>query len=401
MNPSALDLARLALCLLAALAFCATDLLHFLGRGHLVPGLGPISNRLLVPFLGLALGLLLLATLGPEALRGQPPSGPPGPSPYLLAAGNVLGAAAVGFGLWAGGFWAAGDGKLFTLLAMAFPPALLHQAPPLYFTGWVLLVNAFLVFVILLPLDLLWGLTRRFIKGPPAPPRTVPSSVPGPSSSVPGPSRPWRVGLRAALGRLLPPFLTFLLAFLALRIARLYAREELAGHFQLGAEALFLLLFFGFAGAKRLLRFRFLLPVSAGLVLVLAAWLWLTGRLTPQTLAWSAAFSLGLVLLRWGYEAWLDRADFQDLPWQQLRPGLIPTPACVAQFKLRERFFQAFLTDLAPDGLTLRQAQALRDWYARNQPQGTFQVSKTLPFAPALLLGLLLTALFGEPLLRF
>jgi hypothetical protein len=390
MSLAPLEWARLGLCGVAALGFCATDLMHFAGRGRLLAGLGPISNRLLLPLLVVVLGLLLLSgVLAPE-VGGQALAGPSDWPWYLLLPLHLALAAAVGFGLWAAGFWAGGDGKLFAILALAFPPGLLHQAPPLYFTGWVLLVNAFLVFAVLLPLELLWGLARR---------------LPAGSTRKPKPSWP---GARAALSwlsttlqPLLLPFLTFLLAFLALRLARSLARQELQGHFQLGGEALFLVLFFGFSLVKALLNrplARPLLPLLLGLA---ALALWYLGQLRPLDLLWSAAFSLALVLLRLAYDAWLDRADVVDLPWAELRPGLIPSPACLVQFRLRERFFQAFLTDLAPDGLNQTQVKALQDWYARNEPQGTFQISRTLPFAPALLAAIVLTALFGAPLLRF
>ena len=77
---------------------------------------------------------------------------------------NLAFAIAVGFGLWASGIWTAGDGKLFIAYCALIPPSVYSFGYQKYFPAFALLVNLFAVSAVILVVFMLFKLRSKNIK---------------------------------------------------------------------------------------------------------------------------------------------------------------------------------------------------------------------------------------------
>jgi len=105
---------------------------------------------------------------------------------------------------------------------------------------------------------------------------------------------------------------------------------------------------------------------------------------------WLAA---SIIIFRFAYDAYLKATDEVEIPPDELKKGMILADSEILKFKERKQFFVEKLGTLAPDGLSEDQAGAVRDWYRENDADKLLSVARTIPFAPSLLVGAILTVL--------
>ena len=164
--------------------------------------------------------------------------------------------------------------------------------------------------------------------------------------------------------------------------------------------ALWLLFSLGMAGGRAALAFvmganeKFLaLAWVAGPLLALAPWM-LSAAGGWQRWAWAGlcggfAWSLSLLFLE---------EDGFILPPDRITAALVPAPATLAAVAADEDFASRHFSRLYPDGLTVRQAAALRGW-ARREGHEHLSFRRTRPFAAWICLGGGLSILLGRDIL--
>lgn len=298
---------------------------------------------------------------------------------YLNGATALL----VGFLLWWFGVWAAGDAKLFALLAFLLPHGFYDHNLLAVFPSFVLFFNTFAAMVVMLGLELAYKLGRQ--ARDPARRRAVGAAV------------------RAALARLVQERVTvlrvvsgFIAILLAIRVARHFARELLDPLIPHNPTLTYLVLFVLFTPLMRFLARRvvFYGTLAALVLYAVYAFGFATDPEARAALLHVGAASLLIVFGGWAYTAYVDAVENRALTVADLRPGMVLSAAFAKRLAEDSTFNNERLGVLGPDGLSAHQVETIHTWFAANDPAGgaaPAEVATTVPFAPAMFVAVVLT----------
>jgi len=345
---------------------------------------------------GLLLGLQWAGS-DPALCSGPAPSGPlswPVAAVVSLVVG--LGVAIV---LWLLGIWAAGDAKLFAVLAFLVPPAIYTRSFLPGFPGMPILVNVFALVFVYLIVDLL---------------RT---GAPAAWAALGDPERRAAL-LRAAPGaavRTIPLLLAFIAMFAGIRAIREAAREGLAPWLEIGDFTLFLILFVAFRPLAALARNRW--GALAFTVLSVAALVFLAIRRSPTELPGLVTPSVWAVALLAFARLYMGQGQTtRTVLVGELRTGQVLGKQSLQILRTREQkeveemgpdapgpdeerpgstAVPSRLGTMSVDGLHEEQIRYIRTRYDDDEP---IEVERTVPFSPFLAAGAVLTYVLGGPL---
>jgi hypothetical protein len=368
---------------------------HLMGRVpyERSPSGGKISNRVLL--LGLALGLIwhLFAWAWHSGGYGlysfemlQAKS-----MPYWFhVALNATISFGLGFLLWTLGLWAAGDGKLFGVLAFLLPLAVYRNNYLNWFPSFVLFFNTFIGVFVILVVEFAGRLVFMVKEG--------------------GPGYLGKTMERAVKSfsenkiKVLKIIILFLAIFTIIRLARHFLRVVLdMGFGEINKTMVYVILFMVFKPLTRLLQYKPTFWVALSIVVGYMGWAFFfdpTGE-AKYHLVDIGALALSIIIFRFAYDAYLKATDERRIPVQDLRAKMVLSEETVRKFKERREFYRRWLKPLEPDGLRPRQVKAIRGWYEENDTDGTVGIARTLPFAPALFFGTIITIVVRGLLLVF
>ena len=303
---------------------------------------------------------------------------------YWLAVGiNGVLAFTLGVTLWLLGLWAAGDAKMFALLAFTLPLSTYSDNYLSYFPSFALFFNTFIAMFIILLAEFVLQV----------------SAMTGRSRGRIIPEKMGALWQKARENKLLVLKLVifFLALFTVVRIMRHFVREGLDQFMEMNKTIIYCILFLMFRPLMRLAQKPWAFTVALLIILgygVYAFFFDPTGEAKWEfiNIGWLAA---SIIIFRFMYDAYLKATDELEIPPGELRKGMILGDATLARFVERKQFFKERVGDLAPDGLAQGQVEAIREWYAANDPEGVVSVARTIPFAPALFVGAVLTVAFS------
>lgn len=349
---------------------------------------GKIFNRHIL--WGLAAGVLMLVVIVGFWVFGLPGQSAQyanrfgGPWVYLLRVlGNAGLALAIGFGLWAGGMWAAGDAKLLFVLTLLVPLSAYTRNFWAFYPGYPILFNTFLSIIAILVIELVAGTVYRQV--------TSTKKRGNLLKSIGN----WFRQRHSELWRMA---LVFLLLFLTIKTYREVARELLSWSVNLHNNViLYFLLFLMYGPLNKLLAKKWPRRIVVGITLVAAAYITIFphGHLDFYSLIGMSGTAIVIVLFRWLYDYYLQTFEDRQVPAMDLQPGAILSSKTVDMFKARDPEFIQELGDLLPDGVTAAQVTLIQQWFEKWNIQPQVKLKRNLPFAPALFLGTLITIIFG------
>ena len=368
---------------------------HLLGRVpyEKSPGGGRISNRVLL--LGLALGFVwhltawLLHVGGVEIASHEMLQGRPLPYWAYVALNTTL-SFGLGFLLWTLGLWAAGDGKLFGLLAFLLPLSVYSNNYISGFPSFVLFFNTFIAVFAILVMEFAGKLAVQVRGG--------------------GPGYLGKIlerGVKALVEnkiKVLKIILLFLAIFTTIRLLRYFLRLVLdMGFGDINKTMVYVILFLIFKPLTRLLEYKPTIWVALSIVAGYAGWAFFvdpTGE-AKYHLVDIGALALSIIVFRYAYDAYLKATDERKIPVAELRAKMVLSDDSVRKFKERREFYKRWLHPLEPDGLRPKQVEAIQGWFEENEPDGAVGIARTLPFAPALFFGTIITIVMRGLLLVF
>lgn len=347
---------------------------------------GRIPNRLVV--LGLLFGVEWTVALGAWLLLGGP--GLSGPM-RLYGTWGYLGALyldgavafVVGLVLWWVGVWAAGDAKLFAVLAFLMPLGAYSDDLVAGFPSFVLFFNTFVCLMAVLLAELVVKLVVRGLR--PGGPRAAAALLRRAAAGVS--AQGWGL-LRLVLG--------FVAMFLTIRVLRHFTREALGAAVTLNQTLVYVVLFVLFTPLARLFARRAVFVGACVAIVLYAVWAFALSedpdaRAALVQIGW---MSLSIVALGWLYEAYTGFAEVRRVPVRSLAPGQLLSAPFERSLRENSRFNNERMGPQGPDGLTPPQVETLRTWYARNDPAGEeapVEIATTVPFAPAMLAAVIAT----------
>lgn len=321
---------------------------------------------------------------------------------------NTAIAFAVGFGLWWAGGWAAGDAKLFGMLAALLPLSTYRQAYWPIFPAYVLIFNTFLALLLLLVVELILRAARQAVR---------------PTEDE---AQAWRDAwkwCRTHVRELLAGFVGLLFLFLVIKTLRMLLRDALMWIAASAAGATSSLPSEVLAAPLRLLVYLLDSSVVVYFLLLLvfhpfSLWLRKHPKTTRAVVAATvlfvvyvaffpfAEFTLEAILAMSGlmaalvfglivYQIYVNIFDFRAVRIWELRPRMIPSPRTLEVLKEDRDLLEHKMGPIGPDGLVAEQVETLRRWWIDRGKGGRIWVSRTIPFAPALLAGTLITAILG------
>ncbi len=303
-------------------------------------------------------------------------------------AGNAFVSFLAGFGLWWFGLWAAGDAKLFATLSLMLPLSSYAGAfwPP--FPSYVLLFNTFLAVLALLILELAIRGVRQAVR---------------PTADE---AEAWRTALdwvKSHTKELAVGFLGVLFLFLVIKTLRMLLRGVITDTTPIvSPTGVYFALFLVFFPLSRLMRRKWVsIPIAGATV----AWIaYAVAFPTPEynlgTILHVGVLSISVLLFLVVYELYLNVFDFHAIGIWQLRPRMILAKKTREALKEDMDLVTTKLGDIGPDGMSIEQAETLRRWWMDKGKGPRIHVSRTIPFAPALFIGTLLTVILGGYLVR-
>ena len=368
---------------------------HLLGKVSYEksPGGGRISNRILLLGIGLGLAWHLFTWFwlwaGGDLYSANMLAGR-SVSYWGHVAINTGISFGLGFLLWTLGLWAAGDGKLFGLLSLLLPLAAYHDNYLTWFPSFVLFFNTFIAVFAILLLEFSARLLIQVRQG-------------GPGYLGQVRTKAW-TALKENKLKVLNLLILFLAIFTTIRILRHFMRLVLdMGFGDINKTMVYVILFMIFKPLTGLLRYKPTVWVALAIVVGYVTWAFAfdpTGE-AKHHLADIGALALSIIIFRFAYDAYLKATDERLISAKLLRVKMVLSGETVRKFKERAEFFRQRLKPLEPDGLLPPQVEAIHEWYEENDPDGTIGIAQTLPFAPALFVGALITVVVRGLLLVF
>lgn len=308
------------------------------------------------------------------------------PSFWIYLAKVLLNAAlalVAGFLLWWFGLWAAGDAKLFGVLAAMLPLSTYSQAYMALFPAYVLIFNTFVSVMAILVLEMAARTVRQVAR---------------PTEDE---TQAWRKSLkwvRDNTGQLLLGFFGILFLFICIKTLRMVFRDAMSAYTALDNKPLvFLVLFLVFMPIARAMRRPWVgVPIVTGTL----AWIVYVGLYPTDTYNLGTVLSMGslaltLITFYILYGIYLNVFDFKAVKVWELKPRMILARRTQEVLKEDEDLLDHKMGQVAADGLRPEQAEVLRRWWIDRDKGSVIWVSRTIPFAPALLMGTVLTVLLG------
>jgi Flp pilus assembly protein protease CpaA len=296
---------------------------------------------------------------------------------------NVLLAFAAGFLTWWLGFWAAGDAKLFSVLALLLPLSTYSGAfwPP--FPAYVLLFNTFLAVMTLLVTELALRGARQAFR------------------PTPDEAEAWRtawVWIKGHTKDLARGFVAVLFLFLIIKALRMLMRDVLTSTTPIVSRtSMYFALCVLFYPLTRLMRHKW---IGTSIIVATSAWIlyatfFPTADYNLMAILSVGAISLVIIIFVVVYELYLNVFDFKAIGIWQLAPRMILAKRTREVLKEDMDLIKHKLGDVGPDGLSPEQAETVRRWWIDHGKGGRIHVSRTIPFAPALFFGTIMTVLLG------
>lgn len=318
----------------------------------------------------------------PATAEGPPPE--PKFQAYLVRVAANFGLAfAVGFGLWWFGMWAAGDAKLFAVLAAMVPLGAYANAFWPFFPSYVLLFNTFVALMALLVAELVVRFARQAVR------------------PTPEEAEAWKAAwtwIRGNVKNLAIGFVGVVFLFLVIRTMRMLTRDLLTSYTHItGSPLIYMLLFLVFHPLSRAMRRPWVgWPIAIATVGFIAyVALFPTPDYNLGTVLHVGALMLGLVVFLIVYELYLNVFDYRPVKVWELRPRMLLARKTLEILKEDQDLVDRKMGPVGPDGLAPEQVETLRRWWIDRGKGGRLWICRTIPFAPALFLGTLATVLFG------
>ncbi len=326
----------------------------------------------------------------PDVGAGHLP-GEVGPAPqpsYLVYLAKVVANAGLallaGFLMWWFGLWAAGDAKMFAVLALLLPLSTYRHAYLPAFPAYVLLFNTFVAVMALLVLEMIARIVRQVVR---------------PTEDEARVARETAAWVRSHAGELALGFVGMLFLFLAIKTLRGLFRDVFVGWTHLDIKPLvYLVLLLVFYPVVRAMRDRrVLLPVAvltAAYIVYVALWPTQGHDLASVLSVSGVAGSVMVFYLLYGI--YLNVFDFRAVRVWELKPRMVLARRTIEVLKEDQDLLDHKMGPVGPDGLSPEQVEVLRRWWIDRGKGGVVWVSRTFPFAPALFAGTLLTVLLGN-----
>jgi len=296
---------------------------------------------------------------------------------------NTMLAFVAGFILWWFGLWAAGDAKLFGALAFLLPLSTYENAFMSIFPSYVLIFNTFVSVMFILFIEMAGRAVRQAFR-PTDDEKTA-----------------WRTSLdwiRSHAGELLLGFVGIMFLFICIKTLRMLFRDVLTMYTALDNKPLvFLLLFLVFKPVINAMRRRWISISIVSLTFsgLLYMALYPTDEYNLQTALSMSSVALGIILFYILYSIYLNVFDFRGIKVWELARGMILARRTSEVLKEDEDLLDHKMGPVGPDGMSAEQVEVLRRWWIDRGKGGVIWVSRTIPFAPALFVGTVITVLMG------
>ncbi len=301
---------------------------------------------------------------------------------------------AIGFFMWWVHMWAAGDAKLFSVFTFMIPVDFYSKFHVRLFPSFALLYNIFLCALVVVCFDFALKLVKRgaesrrsgemrefidkFVNRKYA------------SSFI---SNHWKPWLRLILGLIFSFLITSMIRkYLSTAVEKLIPWKFTIDlkDIEINESIIFLLFFLLFRPLTKLyqnLIFYYITIFSLAAYLIFVV-LYTNSPKILFELVHFGGLSILLIIFRKVYEFYSERINVMSIPLNELIPKTILSKKTIKQIETADKdFFKQNFELLFADGLTEDQINALKDW---NKIQ-TIEISGTIPFAPCILAGVILT----------
>ena len=301
----------------------------------------------------------------------------------LMVLANTGIAFAIGFGLWLGDMWAAGDAKLFTVLTFLLPLTTYKNNYWDLYPGYPLLFNTFVATLGVLIIEMIViGIKKLQL------------------NSMISKEKSLKINTlwKSKINELWMMFFIFLLFFLTIKTIREIARAFIYKTINIHNNVLiYFLLFLLYPPLRKLMSNKKMRVAVVVITLSIAAYISLfpSKDLNFITIISMSTTSIVIILFRWGYEFYLNFVESRPIDISKLKKGDILSEKSLERFKHRDPEFLSYLGSIMPDGLTEEQVEKIRAWYKRWNLHEPVLIKKTFPFAPSLLIGVILSWIFS------
>ena len=314
------------------------------------------------------------------------PAKPPAPSWWIYLAKmaiNAVTAFLIGILLWWFGMWAAGDAKLFGVLAAIIPLSSYSASYWAIFPAYVLLFNTFVALLAILVGELVVRFFRATFR---------------PTAEDRGSWKAAIAWVRDHKLDIVRGFFGILFFMLVIKALRMLTQDIIGIFAKIESNTLmYVLLFLIFQPLSKLMRKRWVLITmvvfTAGFTAHAA--IFPTESHNVINILRMSGLMLAVVGFLIVYQLYLNVFDYRPIRIWELRPQMLLARKTIDTLKEDGDLLDHKMGPINPDGLTRAQTDTLRRWWIDRGKGGTIWISRTIPFAPALFVGTLLTVIFS------
>jgi len=327
------------------------------------------------------------------------------PHYYLAIFINTLISFGLAYFLWQFKLWAAGDAKLFMVFAFLIPLNYYSNFHFKYFPSFALLLNIFIFIFIFLVISVIFNLFKKgliifknpydFIKKTRDIKRVFRKKIVESQKEI-------KLNYKNSF----KIFLEVGMLFLLLRILREKARS-LLGNVFFDQSYIFLALFFLYKLLSKFLKkdkkillisgFIFAGYLIYGMIYFREGIIQEIVGVFKMSIGFMLIFKIGKRVLNF----YIRQFEKRKIKIKKLKPKIILTEMILKKIeKDDKKFYFENIGRLYPDGLTEDQTEQIKKWCQERKIE-EIEIYKTLPFAPFVFLGALITLIFKGSLFHF
>ena len=316
---------------------------------------------------------------------------------------NAVLALVLSFLMWRSNAWAAGDAKLFFVYSLLIPLKYYWKSYLPYFPSFVLLINIFIpIFLYLLARSCFYYFKFIYFR------LTKPTKV---NLADKKDDLKIKSDKKKKLWKTVKSMTVMLFAFISIFLFFGLFQQPIKEYASIDISSWQMFIFAGliiFSGPLSKVFSHPLAPkiIIAVLILILGYGFISSpqsaGQILYQTVKLMIIFMAVLTLFRKLIDFYILKTSIEKIKINDLKSRMSLTEEILNILKKDKKYYDKYIGSIYPDGLTVRQAKAIKKWFQRSKEHKTETVSiyKPFPFVVWMFVGVIITLLLKSSLLH-
>ena len=324
---------------------------------------------------------------------------------------NALIALAISFLMWRSNAWAAGDAKLFFVYSLLIPLKYYWKSYLPYFPSFVLLINIFIPILLYLLVrasfhyfkSVYFWLIYRF---------KIDSSKTEKYLKIKVQKKEKKESNRGKrIWETVKNMMIMLVFFIGIFLFFGLFQQPIKEYTSIDISSWQMFIFAGLIIFRGSLSKFFNYPLVVKTIIIILIFIFGYGFIFSPQSAWQIfyqsikimiVFMIAFILFRKLIDFYILKTSIEKIKIDEIKPRISLTEETLNILKEDKEYYDKYIDPIYPDGLTVKQAEAVKKWFEKNKEQKmeTVSIYKPFPFVLWMFLGVVITLILKSSLLH-